>query len=311
MRGRVVKSTGSWSSVRSEDGKVIPCKIKGNFRLKGIRSTNPVAVGDWVNYEIVEEDTGVINQLEERNNYIIRKSIKLSKRGHILASNIDQVLVFITLRDPETTKGFIDRVIVGAEAYHITPILVFNKADLLQEEDADELIEWLTIYGDIGYRCIQTSVTENVNLDEVKEIMKGKTSMLAGHSGTGKSSLINAISPNLNLKIADISDFHRQGKHTTTFAEMYHLDFGAEIIDTPGIRGFGVIDIDRKEISHYFLEMRALLSQCKFNNCQHLNEPDCAVKQAVVDGNIAESRFKSYLSIYDGDENESYRTVDY
>lgn len=310
MRGRVVKSTGSWSSVRTEDGDIVPCKVKGNFRLKGIRSTNPVAVGDWVEFNMIDDKNGIIHKLEERNNYIIRRSINLSKRGHILASNIDQVLIFVTLRDPETTKGFIDRLIIGAEAYHITPILVFNKADLLNEENAEELIEWLTIYGNIGYRCIQTSVKENVNLDEIKEVMKGKTSMLAGHSGTGKSSLINAISPELNLKIADISDFHRQGKHTTTFAEMYHLDFGAEIIDTPGIRGFGVIDIDQKEISHYFLEMRELLSECKFNNCQHLNEPDCAVKQAVVDHKIAESRFKSYLSIYEGDE-ENYRTVDY
>ena len=311
MRGRIVKSTGSWSSVRTDDGKVIPCKVKGSFRLKGIRSTNPVSVGDWVEFKMIDDVNGIIHKLEKRNNYIIRRSINLSKRGHILASNIDQILIFVTLRDPETTKGFIDRITISAEAYHITPVLIFNKADLLDESDSHNLIEWLCVYSKLGYQCIQTSVTENVNLEEVIQVMKGKTSMLAGHSGTGKSSLINAISPTLNLKIDDISKTHRQGKHTTTFAELYHLDFDAQIIDTPGIRGFGIIDIDQKELSHYFLEMRKLLSKCKFNNCQHLNEPDCAIKKAVGKGEIAESRFKSYMSIYSEDENENYRTVDY
>ncbi|MGB0403500.1 MAG: ribosome small subunit-dependent GTPase A [Salibacteraceae bacterium] len=311
MKGRVTRSTGSWNTVRTAKGKLIPCKVKGNFRMRGIRSTNPIAVGDWVEFEDVDEESGVISKLYERDNFIMRKSINLSKRGQILASNIDQVLVFVTLKNPVTTKGFVDRVLVSAESYHITPVLVFNKADLLEEEDRENLSSWLNTYTEIGYQCIQTSVTESVNIEEVKEVMKDKTTMLAGHSGTGKSSLINAISPDLNLKVGAISDHHKQGKHTTTFAEMFPLDFGGEIIDTPGIRGFGVLDVPKSELSHYFVEMRELLPECKFNNCQHLKEPGCAIKQAVVDGEIVESRFKSYLSMYDEDENETFRTVNY
>lgn len=310
MRGRVIKSTGSWNDVRLDSGEVVPCKIKGKFRVKGIRSTNPVAVGDWV--EIDQEDaTGVITQLHPRKNYIIRKSINLSKRGHILASNIDQVLVFVTLKDPETTFGFVDRILASAEAFHVEPILIFNKADLLTEEDRELLTEWLTIYTAIGYPCLQISVTENINLDQVKTLMQDKTSMIAGHSGTGKSSLINALDPTINIKTGEISAYHRQGKHTTTFAEMHTLHFGANIIDTPGIRGFGVIDIDKKELSHYFVEMRALLNQCKFNDCQHQHEPNCAVIEAAQAGKIAISRYKSYLSMYDEDEEQTYRTVNY
>lgn len=311
MKGRVIRSTGSWNSVRTENGEIVPCKVKGNFRIKGIRSTNPIAVGDWVDFDQIDENSGLITKLHERENYIIRKSINLSKRGHILASNVDQVLVFITLKDPETTMGFVDRVLVTAEAFHIRPILVFNKADLLQEKDRELLTQWISTYSEIGYQCIQTSITENVNVEQIVELMKDKTNMLAGHSGTGKSSLIRAIAPELEIKVGEISEYHRQGKHTTTFAEMYHLDFGAEIIDTPGIRGFGVIDVPKEELSHYFVEMRELLSNCKFNNCQHLKEPGCAVKEALVEGEMAESRYKSYLNLTLEDENETYRTVNY
>ncbi len=311
MLGRVTKSTGAINLVRNEEGKVFTCTVKGNFRVKGIRSTNPVAVGDRVQFEPTNENEGLITKLEKRDNYIIRKSINLSKRGHILASNIDQVLVFITLKDPETTFGFIDRILISAEAFHIAPILVFNKADLLDEEDRPLLEKWLTVYSDIGYRCIQISVAEKVNLEEIQEVMEGKTSMLAGHSGTGKSSLVNALDPNLNLSTGAISDYHRQGKHTTTFAEMHQLHFGADIIDTPGIRGFGIIDIDKRELSHYFLEMRAVLEGCKFNDCQHINEPKCAVMEAAKDGFIAQSRYKSYLSMLDEEDEQTYRTNSY
>jgi len=311
MRGRVTKSTGAINLVRDENSEIYSCTVKGNFRVKGIRSTNPVAVGDWVEFQEKDEHEGVITALEKRENYIIRKSINLSKRGHILAANIDQVLVFVTLKDPETTFGFVDRVIISAEAYHIKPVLVFNKADLLGEEDRGLLEKWLDTYMAIGYECIQISVTENVNLDLIQGKMKGKTSMLAGHSGTGKSSLVNALDPKLSLSTGKISDHHRQGKHTTTFAEMHHLSFGADIIDTPGIRGFGIIDIDKKVLSHYFIEMRAVLGGCKFNDCQHVNEPHCAVMDAAKQGLIDQSRYKSYLSMLDEDDEQTFRTTNY
>lgn len=312
MTGRVIKSTGTSNNlVRTEGNSIYNCTVKGNFRTKGIRSTNPVAVGDWVDFDLISEEEGLIKKLHARDNYIIRKSINLSKRGHILASNIDQVLVFVTLKDPLTTFGFVDRVLISAEAYHIEPILVFNKADLLTEEDRPLLEKWLNTYSKIGYKCLQVSVTENVNLEDVKEVMTGKTTMLAGHSGTGKSSLVNALDPDLELSTGEISDYHRQGKHTTTFAEMHRLSFGADIIDTPGIRGFGIIDIDKRELSHYFIEMRAVLEDCKFNDCQHVNEPQCAVMESARNGEIAESRYKSYLSMLDEDDEQTYRTTSY
>lgn len=311
MRGRVTKSTGTWNIVRTESGELVQSKIKGNFRVKGIKSTNPVAVGDWVEIEVQPDGIAYIVKVEDRNNSIVRKSINLSKKSHILAANIDQVLVFVTLRDPFTSMGFVDRVICNAESYHITPILVFNKVDLLTEKDQEDLLIWKFTYEKLGYQCLEMSLAEGKGIDAVTEVMKGKTSMLAGHSGTGKSSLINALDTTFDLKIGAISDYHRQGKHTTTFAEMHHLDFGAEIIDTPGIRGFGIIDMNKKELSHYFIEMRRLLPNCKFNNCQHINEPHCAVKAGLEDLSVMESRYKSYLSIYFEDEEETYRSVDY
>ncbi|UTW63375.1 ribosome small subunit-dependent GTPase A [bacterium SCSIO 12741] len=311
MKGRVYKSTGSWLEVKLENGESLPCKVKGKFRLKGIRSTNPIAVGDWVEIERVDDGTGVVKKLIPRNNYLIRKSVNLSHRAQILASNIDQVILLVTLKQPETTLGFIDRILCSAEAFHITPVLLFNKIDLLEEEEMGRLAEWMELYEQVGYRCEAISVEKGVNLDVVKELMTDKTSTISGHSGAGKSSLINALDPNLDLKVKAISTYHKQGVHTTTFAEMFDLDFGAQIIDTPGIRGFGVLDIDRSELSHYFLEMRELLSDCKFNNCQHINEPGCGIKKGLVEGRVAESRYFNYLDIYEEDKSENYRGTDY
>ncbi|MCB0482516.1 MAG: ribosome small subunit-dependent GTPase A [Flavobacteriales bacterium] len=311
MRGRVTKSTGTLNMVRTEAGDLVQSKLKGNFRVKGIKSTNPVAVGDWVKIEIQPDGIAYIVAVEERHNSIVRKSINLSKKAHILASNIDQVLIFVTLRDPETSMGFVDRLICNAEAYHINPILVFNKIDLLSTKNQEDLLIWKYTYEKLGYQCLEMSLVNEHGIEAVKEAMKGKTSMLAGHSGTGKSSMINALDSNKKLKIGAISDYHRQGKHTTTFAEMHHLSFGADIIDTPGIRGFGIIDMNKKELSHYFIEMRRLLPNCKFNNCQHINEPHCAVKEGLENLSVMESRYKSYLSIYFEEEEQTYRGVDY
>lgn len=311
MRARVTKSTGSWNTLRTDKGEVIQAKVKGNFRIKGIRSTNPISVGDWVKYEMNDDGIAYIHELEPRENYIIRKSINLSKKSHILATNVDQLLVLITLRDPLTSMGFVDRILVNAESYHIKPILIFNKLDLLDETGEEDLLIWKYTYKKVGYPMIEMSLKDGTGVEEVKEVMKGKANMIAGHSGTGKSSLINALDPSLDLKIGEISNYHKQGKHTTTFAEMFHLSFGAEIIDTPGIRGFGIIDMNKKELSHYFIEMRERLHDCKFNNCQHINEPGCAIKAALEEGEILESRYRSYLSIYHENEEESYRGVDY
>lgn len=313
MTGIVYKSTGSWYTVKSEKGDFIECRMKGKFRMKGIKSTNPIAVGDIVDYELEETSdavTGTIHNIQERKNYIVRKSVNLSKQIHIIASNIDQVFLLITIDNPPTTTSFIDRFLVTAEAYGIEAVLIFNKIDTLNDQTLDDQLYLQHIYQEIGYKCLRISSTENKGVDKLKEMMIGKVSMFSGHSGVGKSTLVNAMEPSLHLKTSVISEQSKQGQHTTTFAEMYDLSFDARIIDTPGIKGFGIVDMEPSEISGYFPEFFKLKDQCKFNNCLHKEEPHCAIKAALEKDEIAWSRYNSYLKILEGDE-EHYRTDTY
>lgn len=310
MTGTVYKSTGSWYTVKSENGKFYECRIKGKFRLQGIKSTNPIAVGDIVEFDIEEQnntETGVIKRIEERSNYIVRKSVNLSKQTHIIASNIDQVFLLVTINNPPTFTTFIDRFLVTAEAYRIKTVLLFNKVDAYDEETLFEAKFLVSIYTNIGYDCLEISAETGQNVDKVKKLMIGKTSMFAGHSGVGKSTLVNAIEPSLDLRTKEISNQHMQGQHTTTFAEMFDLSFDAKIIDTPGIKGFGVVDMEKEEIGDYFPEFFALKQDCKFNNCLHLKEPKCAVKDALEADKVSYSRYRSYIQILEG-EDEHYRT---
>ena len=310
MTGIVYKSTGSWYLVKAENGTFFNCRIKGKFRIKGIKSTNPIAVGDVVDFDIEknnDEESGVIKNIHERRNFIVRKSVNLSKQTHVIAANINLVFLLITIDNPPTFTTFIDRFLVTTKAYSIETVLVFNKIDSYEIEERAEILYLKDIYEPIGYKCVEVSATENKNVDVIKEMMIGKTSMFVGHSGVGKSTLVNAIEPSLDLKTKEISDQHQQGQHTTTFAEMFDLSFDARIIDTPGIKGFGVVDIDQYELGDYFPEFFALKSECKFNNCIHTKEPNCAVKEALENEEISWSRYKSYLSILSGEE-ENYRT---
>ncbi|MGG7034108.1 MAG: ribosome small subunit-dependent GTPase A [Flavobacterium sp.] len=309
MTGIVYKSTGSWYIVKSENGDFMECRMKGKFRLKGIKSTNPIAVGDIVDYELDTNSdtiTGMIHKIHERKNYIVRKSVNLSHQKHIIAANIDRVFLLVTINNPPTTTSFIDRFLVTAEAYGIEAILIFNKIDTLDDTTLDEQLYLQHLYQEIGYKCLRVSAAQGKGVEELKEMMKGKVSMFSGHSGVGKSTLVNAMEPGLNLKTKAISDSHAQGQHTTTFAEMFDLSFDAKIIDTPGIRGFGIVDMEPAEISDYFPEFFKLKSQCKFNNCLHKEEPHCAVKAALERDEIAWSRYNSYLKILEGDD-EHYR----
>ena len=287
MTGLVYKSTGSWYTVKTEDNQVFECRIKGKFRMKDIKSTNPIAVGDVVDFELDENSdaiTGSIHNIHDRKNYIVRKSVNLSKQTHIIASNIDVVFLLITINNPPTTTSFIDRFLVTAEAYGIEAVLVFNKIDTFDEAMRDEQLYLQYIYSAIGYKFLKVSAIEKKGLEELKGMMIGKVSMFSGHSGVGKSTLVNALEPNLNLKTKNISEQSKQGQHTTTFAEMYNLSFDAKIIDTPGIKGFGIVDMEPSEVSGYFPEFFKLQDECKFNNCLHKEEPNCAVKKALEIG---------------------------
>jgi ribosome biogenesis GTPase len=306
MKGVVIKSTGSWYSVLADDGNTVECRIKGVFRIKGIKTTNPVAVGDKVEFEMEVDGRGVIHSIEDRKNYIIRRSINLSKQSHIIAANVDQALLVVTLALPRTSTGFIDRFLLTAEAYHIPAKIIFNKIDLFENDTTlmKELDDFIGIYERIGYNCFKVSAEKKTDIEMLKNLTKGKITLISGHSGVGKSTLVNAMDANLNLKTGKISDVHNKGKHTTTFAEMHPLIYGGSIIDTPGIKELGLVDMEKEEISNYFPELRALKNNCKFNNCLHLNEPQCAVIAAIEKGEIAASRYNSYLGIMNGEELE-------
>ena len=309
MKGIVYKSTGSWYTVKAEDGKFYNCRIKGKFRIKGIKNTNPVAVGDYVEFDLeenIDEVIGVIKHIEERENYIIRKSVNLSKQTHIIAANIDVAFLLVTLNNPPTFTNFIDRFLVTAEAYGIKAVLLFNKVDAYSQEEKDEILYLMAMYREIGYTCIPISAKSGKNIDKVKELMIDNTSLFSGHSGVGKSTLINQLEPSLELKTSEISEQHLQGQHTTTFAEMFDLSFDARIIDTPGIKGFGIVEIEKEELGDYFPEFFERKSECKFNNCLHVEEPKCAIKEALDEDEISWSRYKSYLQMLEG-EDEHYR----
>tara|TARA_B110000971_G_scaffold221994_1_gene272365 strand:- start:8440 stop:9375 length:936 start_codon:yes stop_codon:yes gene_type:complete len=309
MQGMVVKSTGSWYSVRTSDGEYLDCRIRGKFRIQGLKSTNPIAVGDIVLLS-KEGDDYLIYEILERKNYIVRKSVNLSKQVHIIASNIDQAFLIVTLASPSTSVGFIDRFLVTAEAYQIPTILVFNKVDLYDEFDREYHDEIVEMYSTAGYECIETSALEELNITALTAKMKDKVTLLSGHSGVGKSTLVNVIDSELDLATQQVSDAHQKGMHTTTFAEMYALDFGGFIIDTPGIKGFGLVDVEESELADYFPEMRSIKGSCKFHNCKHVNEPKCAVKDAVENNAIHPVRYDSYLAILEDDGNQ-YREFKY
>lgn len=305
--GVVIKSTGSWYTVKEEAGPTVACRIKGKFRLDELKSTNPVSVGDRVTFEMDDiTGNGVITHIHERKNYIIRKATNLSKQTHILAANIDQAILLVTINYPITTNIFIDRFLTSAEAYRIPVVLLFNKTDRYDAKHLAQMEELRAVYESIGYETRALSAKNQENLDEIRELLRDKTTLIAGHSGVGKSTLINRLEPGLNLKTRDISRFHQSGKHTTTFAEMHPFSFGGYVIDTPGIRGFGLIMIEKEELYHYFREIFAVSHQCQFHNCTHLHEPGCAVKQAVENGEIAFSRYNSYISIL-LNKDEKYR----
>ncbi len=303
MQGLVIKSTGSWYQVHAKDGSKYDCRIKGKFRIKGIQTTNPIAVGDQVNFELEPNSgNGVIDKLYERRNYIIRKSINLSKQAQIIAANMDQAFLVVTLASPRTSLGFIDRFLATAEAYRIPAVLIFNKLDLFNEAGLEVLEDYKSIYERIGYPCYSVSAIEGTNINVIEGLLKDKTTLFSGHSGVGKSSLINALLPGQEIKTGEVSEASDKGQHTTTFAEMHTLPFGGYLIDTPGIRELGIFDIRPEELGHYFVEIRALLNKCKFHNCRHVNEPGCAVIKAVEEGEIEVSRYESYLSIFHGNE---------
>ena len=307
MKGFVIKNTGSWYSVQTDDGKVVECEIKGNFRLKGIRSTNPVAVGDHVEIALNQEGTAFITHIDERRNYIIRKSQNLSKQSHIIAANVDQAFLIVTVNYPQTSTTFIDRFLASAEAYSVPVVLVFNKRDILSDDERHYQQSMVHLYETIGYECREISAATGEGIEGLHKLLKGKITLLSGNSGVGKSTLINQILPEANLRTAEISDAHNTGMHTTTFSEMLELPEGGYIIDTPGIKGFGTFDMEPEELTSYFREIFHFSKDCKFSNCTHTHEPGCAVLKALEDHYIAQSRYQSYLGMLEDKDENKYR----
>ena len=306
LRGLVIKNTGSWYTVRTDDGQLIESKVKGNFRLKGIRSTNPIAVGDRVSLILNPEGTAFITEIEDRRNYIIRKSINLSKQSHIIAANVDQALLLVTVTHPQTSTTFIDRFLASAEAYRVPVILVFNKTDILDAEALHLQQMLITLYENIGYECRSISAETGDGVDDLRPLLVGKITLLSGNSGVGKSTLINRLIPGVNLRTAEISDAHQTGQHTTTFSEMIPMGSGW-LIDTPGIKGFGTFDMEPEELTSYFRDIFQFSKECRFSNCTHTHEPGCAVLQAIENHYIAQSRYQSYLSMLNDKDESKYR----
>lgn len=308
MKATVYKSTGSWYIVKDESGRIFNARMKGVMKLDDITSTNPVAVGDIVEMEIETEEssTAIIDEIHTRHNYINRQSPRHKYQHHIVAANLDQSLLVATLKEPKTSQGFIDRFLVASEMYHVPPLIVFNKADLYKNKELEKYEAWKAMYEAIGYSVFLVSAAKKEGVEEVLELLKNKTTLISGHSGVGKSSLLNVIFPEMNLRTQDVSGWSGKGQHTTTFAEMYDLPFGGRIIDTPGMREFGLVDISKQELSHYFPELRDRLNDCQFNNCLHVNEPGCAIKEAVINGAVHEDRYVSYVNILDSIEEKNY-----
>ena len=309
MIGTIIRTTGSWYTVRTDDGRLFDCKVKGTFRLKGIRSTNPVAVGDVVTVTpSADGQTALIDGIEDRRNYIIRRASNLSKQSHIIAANVDMAALVATIAHPETSTTFIDRFLASAEAYRVPVLIIFNKTDLYDEAEMRRLDGFMTLYRNIGYTCLSCSAEKGNGIDELQTELQGKTTLLSGNSGVGKSTLLNLLVPDADAKTAEISVAHDSGMHTTTFSQMYFLPRGGSLIDTPGIKGFGTFDMEREEVSHYFREIFQTSADCRFGNCTHTHEPGCAVLQAVAEGRIAESRYTSYLSMLDDKDEGKYRS---
>ena len=308
MKALIYKSTGSWYFAKNEEGKQYNARIKGVLKISGLTSTNPIAVGDLVEMEVENEleNTATITAIYDRKNYIARVSPHNKNQHHIVASNLDQSFLFATVKDPKTSQGFIDRFLVSSEAYHLPAVIIFNKADVYRKKELEKFEELKSMYEAIGYKVLLTSIVNNEGIEKVKDLLSDKTTLLSGHSGVGKSSLINAIFPELNLRTKEVSDWSGKGMHTTTFAEMFELPSGGKVIDTPGLREFGLVDIKKNELSHYFPEMRMRLNDCQFNNCMHINEPGCAIKDAVNKGEINVDRYVSYMTILDTMEDKSY-----
>ena len=309
MHGLIIKNTGSWYTVKTDDGRIVECKVKGNFRLKGIRSTSPVAVGDYVDIIMNAEGTALISAIDDRKNYIIRKASNLSKQSQIIAANLDQALLIITIKQPETSTTFIDRFLAGAEAYRVPVVMVFNKTDLLNDDERRYQQQMVELYETIGYPCIEISAETGMGIDQLQTLLKQKVTLVSGNSGVGKSTLINAIIPHADQRTAEISNAHGTGMHTTTFSEMIELAEGGYLIDTPGIKGFGTFDIEREELTSYFKEIFEFSKDCKFNNCTHTHEPGCAVIQAVENHYISVSRYQSYLNMLEDKDDSKYRAA--